>query len=110
MDGRTPAIAAETPPPIAMLQLISGFWISRCTYVAAKLGIADLIKDGPKTAAELAAATDTDEPSLFRCLRALASVGVLSHNSDNRFATTPLLETLRSGLSSDARGRDRITV
>ncbi len=103
MDGQKPAMAAETPPPIAMLQLISGFWISRCTYVVAKLGIADLLKDEPKTAAELAAATDTDEPSLFRCLRALASVGVLSHNADNRFATTPLLATLRSDVPGSLR-------
>jgi ubiquinone/menaquinone biosynthesis C-methylase UbiE len=103
MDRQKPAMATETPPPIAMLQLISGFWISRCIYIAAKLGIADLVKDGPKTAAELAAATDTDEPSLFRCLRALASVGVLNHNSDNRFATTPLLETLRSDLPGSLR-------
>jgi hypothetical protein len=103
MDGQKTAMVTETPPPIAMLQLISGFWISRCIYIAAKLGIADLVKVEPKTAAELAAATDTDEPSLFRCLRALASVGVLSHNSENRFATTPLLETLRSDLPGSLR-------
>ena len=44
------AAPKEMPPPMAMLQLISGFWVSRCTYVAAKLGIPDLLKDGPKTA------------------------------------------------------------
>jgi hypothetical protein len=104
MDGQKPAMAtAEVPPPIAMLQLISGFWISRCIYVAAKLGIPDLVKDEPKNAAELAAATGTDAPSLFRVMRALASVGVLSQDADNRFAITPLSETLRSDIRGSLR-------
>ena len=77
-----------------MLQIISGFWISRAVYVIGKLGIPDLLQSGPKTAAELAAATDTHAPSLFRILRALASVGVLSSAGDGRFAQTPLSETL----------------
>jgi O-methyltransferase domain/Dimerisation domain len=76
-----------------MLQIISGFWISRAVYVIAKLGIPDLLKSGPKTADELASATNTHGPSLFRILRALASVGVLS-SADGRFALTPISETL----------------
>lgn len=76
-----------------MLQIISGFWISRAVYVIAKLGIPDLLKSGPKTAEELAAATRTHAPSLYRVLRALASVGVLESH-DRQFAQTPLSETL----------------
>ena len=34
-------ISAEISPPVAMLQLIAGFWVSRAIYIAAKLGIAD---------------------------------------------------------------------
>ena len=78
---------------IQMLQIISGFWISRAVYVIAKLGIPDLLKPGPKTADELAATTNMHAPSLFRILRALASVGVLN-SADGRFALTPLSETL----------------
>ena len=77
-----------------MLQIISGFWISRAVYVIAKLGIPDLLKSGPKTAEELASATSTHAPSLFRILRALVSVGVLSAAEGGRFAQTPLSETL----------------
>jgi hypothetical protein len=76
-----------------MLQIISGFWISRSIYVIAKLGIPDLLKSGPKTAGELASATNMHAPSLFRIMRALASVGVLSSEGE-RFALTPLSETL----------------
>jgi len=77
-----------------MLQIISGFWISRGVYVIAKLGIPDLLKSGPKTAEELAEATKMHAPSLFRILRALASVGVLSSANGGRFAQTPVSETL----------------
>lgn len=77
-----------------MLQIISGFWISRAVYVIAKLGIPDLLKSGPKTAEELASATGTHAPSLFRILRALVSVGVLSADEGGRFAQTPVSETL----------------
>lgn len=92
----------EKPPPIQMLELISGFWISRCIYIVAKLGLADLLNDGPKSVSELAAATDSHEPSLFRVLRALATVGVLTQTGD-RFGSTPLLETLRSDVPGSIR-------
>jgi hypothetical protein len=85
-----------------MLQLMSGFWISRCIYITAKLGLADLVKDGLKMAADLAAATNTHPPSLFRVLRALASVGVLTQDED-RFGDTPLLQTLRSEVPGSLR-------
>jgi hypothetical protein len=94
MEGTT-ATAREIPPPIQMLQLISGFWIARCIYVVAKLGLADLIKDQPQTADDLAAATGAHGPSLFRVLRALASVGVITQDDRNRFGGTPLSDTLR---------------
>ncbi len=103
MNAQTAVATSEVPPPIAMLQLISGFWISRCIYVAAKLGIADLVKNESKTAAELAAATGTDEPSLFRVMRALASVGVFSQDAEGRFAITALSETLRSDIRGSLR-------
>lgn len=99
MEAQTAAVK-EIPPPIQMLQIISGFWVARCVYVAAKLGIADLINDEPKTADELANATGTHGPSLFRVLRALAGVGVITQDSDNRFGGTALSQTLCSGPGS----------
>src|SRR5438045_2312741 len=54
------AIAALiVPAPIAMCQMISGFWVSRAIYIVAKLGIADYLHKQPKTADELAAITNT---------------------------------------------------
>jgi SAM-dependent methyltransferase len=94
---------AQVPPPIAMLQLISGFWISRGIYITAKLGLADLVKDGAKTADDLAAATKAHGSALFRVLRALASVGIFTHDEQNRFGDTPLLQTLRSDVPGSLR-------
>src|ERR1041385_1798366 len=92
-----PAKEQTTNQPNAqeqMLQIISGFWISRAVFIIAKLGIPDLLKSGPKTAEELAEATKVHAPSLFRIMRALASVGVLSSADGGRFAQTPVSETL----------------
>jgi hypothetical protein len=62
----------------------------------AKLGIADLLSSGPRTASDLAAETHCDSDSLYRFLRALASAGILSESESRRFALTPLSEILRS--------------
>ena len=84
----------QVPAPIQMLQIVLNFWTSRGVHVVAKLGIADLLKSGPKTAAELAESTGAHAPSLYRLLRALASTGFLSAEADNRFGLTPLSELL----------------
>lgn len=97
------AKSKEIPPPIAMLQLISGFWISRCIYVAAKLGIPDLLEDGPKTSEELATKTETHAPSLFRLLRALAAVDILTQSKEGGFGNTPVSETLRTDIPGSLR-------
>ncbi|HWB27858.1 MAG TPA: methyltransferase [Chitinophagaceae bacterium] len=86
------------PPPVQMLQLITGFWTSCCIYAAAKLNIADLLAEKPQTAEQLAAATQTHAPSLYRVLRALASIGIFSKNADGVFSITPLGGTLQSNV------------
>jgi ubiquinone/menaquinone biosynthesis C-methylase UbiE len=64
--------------------------------VAAKLGLADLVEKGPKNSQELAQVTHTHAPSLYRLLRALASVGVFAEDAEHRFGLTPLAECLLS--------------
>lgn len=91
------ATAMETLPPDAqLLQLVSGAFISSAVYAAAKLGIADLLADGPQSTAFLAEKTTTDERSLYRVLRALASVGAFAEVDSRTFANTPMTESLRS--------------
>ena len=81
--------------------MATAYWISRAIYVAAELGIADVLKDGAKPAEEIAAATGTHAPALRRVLRSLASVGLFSTDSQGRFSLTPL----GASLQSDAPGR-----
>jgi hypothetical protein len=98
------APAPETIPPDAQLmQLVSGAFVSAAIYTAAKLGIADLLTDGPKTAAKLAEETEMDERSLYRLLRSLASVGVFSEVESKTFTNTPMTETLRSDAPRSTR-------
>jgi hypothetical protein len=97
------AHAMELPPPVAMLQMIQGFWVSRAVYVAAKLGIPDLINEGPRSSQELAQATGTHAGSLYRVLRALDSVGVFAEDSEGRFSLTPLGATLRTDVPGSLR-------
>ena len=95
--------SAAEAPHFAMLQMVVGFWVSRAIYVAAKLGLADLVKDRPKTADEIARLTGTHAPSLYRVLRALASVGVFADDGQGRFTQTPLSETLRGDTPGSLR-------
>lgn len=74
---------------------------SQAVYTAAKLGISDLLADGPKTAEALAEATDTHAPSLRRLLRLLVSVGVFVEESDGRFRSNELGDALQNGHSGD---------
>jgi len=76
--------------------------VTQAVYVAAKLGIADLVKEGAETVESLAERTGAHGPSLGRLLRALASLGVFS-DEDGRFANTPLSETLRSDRPDSVR-------
>jgi len=94
------------PPQQQLIQMAWAHQISALVRVAAHLKLADHLADGPKTAAELATATETHAPSLYRVMRTLASLGVFSEDSQHRFSQTALSEPLRS----DVPGSMRTTV
>ncbi|MGH2398048.1 MAG: methyltransferase [bacterium] len=89
--------------PTSLMEMLRGYQVSQAIYVAAKLGIADLVKDGPKRSAELAEATGTDARSLYRFLRALASRGVFAEDAAGRFGLTPLAELLQTDVPGSMR-------
>src|SRR5947208_9114216 len=95
--------AENLPPHVQLIQTGTSYWISRILYAAAALGLADQLAAGPKSAAELAGATGTHGPSLHRLMRALAGLGVLTERDGQRFALTPLGESLKSGAPGSAR-------
>jgi hypothetical protein len=97
-------VNANSPPPsLTLLQMAAGSWISQAIHVAAKLGIADLLADAPKSRSELAVATETNELNLYRVLRTLCSVGVFCEGEDGYFSLTPLAECLRTGVPGSVR-------
>jgi len=95
--------AQELPPPFALFRMVTGYYASRAIHVAAKLGIADLLAEGPRGCDELAEATGTHADSLRRLLRLLASAGVFIEEEDGQFALTPIGACLRSGVPGSMR-------
>lgn len=82
---------------------MTGYWVSQAIYVAAKLGLADLVKHGPRTADDMASEIAVHPHALYRLLRALASVGIFAENSQKRFSLTPLADRLRSDVPQSQR-------
>lgn len=97
--GRT----EETPPHSQLIQMAMAHWVSRVVYLAAKLALADRLADGAKTADELAGPTGTHAPSLYRLMRTLTHLGILTEHASRRFALTPLGEALKTGAPGSAR-------
>jgi SAM-dependent methyltransferase len=95
--------APELPPRLALFQLVTSHYVSRAIYVAAKLGIADLLAEGPRRYQDLAAATGTNGPALNRLLRLLVSAGVFAEKAAGSFSLTPMGEYLRSGTAGSYR-------
>ena len=77
-------------------QLVWGKATTQCLFVAAKLGIADLLAEGPRPVDELAAATQSNAEALYRVLRLLASLEVFVELEPRRFGLTPLAELLQA--------------
>lgn len=92
-----------TSPQNQLARLLNGYWQTQAIYVAAKLGIADLLQQGPQSPEELANATGSHVPSLFRLLRALASLGVFAEDEAGRFGLTPMAEFLQTGVPGSKR-------
>lgn len=70
---------------------------------AALLGVADHLAEGPRTVAELAQATGSDELKLYRLLRLLASRGVFHEDESGRFELTAAAEFLRTDIPQSLR-------
>src|SRR5881397_1240012 len=106
MESNVQVRVEALPSHVQLIQMGTAYWVSRIVYAAAKLGLADHLAGGPKSAAELAPQTQTHETSLHRLMRALAGLGILSEEVNYRFKLTPLGEALKA----DAPGSARATI
>jgi hypothetical protein len=94
-----------TGPQVELLRLAYGAQVAQIVYVAAKLGLADLVKDGPRPAADLAATAGVDAPSLRRILRALVSLGVFAEAAGESFSLTEMGQYLRADRADSVQPR-----
>jgi hypothetical protein len=81
---------AAADPSAELMRLINSYQVSQALHVAATLGVADQLKDGPKASASLAQACGAHPRSLYRLLRALAAVGVFEELDGKAFGLTPM--------------------
>ncbi|GHE89645.1 methyltransferase [Amycolatopsis deserti] len=89
-------MAADPPDEfVELIRIARAHQLARALSVAAELGVADLLRDGPRSTGELAATTRTHAPSLYRLLRALASLGIFHEDAGQRFGLTAMGEYLR---------------
>jgi hypothetical protein len=94
---------AEPTSAVVLVQMAQGFMVAKALQAAAVLGIADLVADGPRSVADLAAATSTNEVSLGRLLRALASRDIFRRDETGMYLNTTLSEALRRDVAGSVR-------
>jgi len=80
------------------MRLINGFRVTQAIHVAAVLGVADLLKDGPRASDDIAAATATEPDAMYRLLRALAAEHIFEEQADRTFGLTPMGDLLRTDI------------
>jgi O-methyltransferase domain len=82
---------------LQLQQMIMGFRVTQLLHVAATLSLADLLEAGPRSATSLAIRTGCCPDALYRILRALSNIGVVSELPEQEFKLTSLGEHLRTG-------------
>jgi DNA-binding transcriptional ArsR family regulator len=91
-----------------LLRLVDGFRVTQTIYACVDLGIPDLLADGERTADDLADASGADPSTLYRLLRALASLGIVHEGDERTFSLTELGRPLRSDVPSSLNGWVRL--
>ena len=92
----SPACHSYSSATMTLLHMAAGGWIGQAVHVAAKLGIADVLENGPKTPPQIATVTGSHPEALHRLLRMLAGLGIFEEDAEGRFGLTALADGLRS--------------
>jgi O-methyltransferase domain len=95
-DGAPPS----EPPQLQVMRLGLGYQTTALVYTFTKLGLADHLADGSKSANDLAKLTGAHPEALLRFLRASAAFGLCTILDPETFGESPLTECLRSGPKS----------
>jgi hypothetical protein len=103
-DGGAEAHVSAGSAGRSLGDLLNGYQDTALLYVAAKLGLADLLANGSKTSDELAVMTGAHAPSLHRILRGLVIVGIC-FEEEERFGLSRLGDALRTGVEGSRRNQ-----
>lgn len=87
----------------ALGRLIGGYRAIHIIGMVARLGIADRLAGGPKSADEIAALVGADGPALSRLLRALVGLGLFAQDPAGRFGLTAAGSYLRDDVPGSQR-------
>ena len=96
-------MSSQATPGAVLINLTTGHWTAQMLRVVSELSIADLLKDGPRSSADLAAAANANEDALYRVLRALASQGVFEESGHRVFSQTAMSALLRADIPGSLR-------
>jgi predicted O-methyltransferase YrrM len=90
------SMSTVSAPRDLLVRLMDGYLSTQMLYVAVRLGIVDVLLDGPRTSVDLAAVVAAAPGPLHRLLRGLVMEGLLSEQPDGRFALTEAGRLLRA--------------
>jgi hypothetical protein len=99
-DGAPAAVSASQH----VARLMDGYLITQMLYVAARLGIAEALMDGPRDGDAVAHAVGAQPDAVRRLLRGLAAEGILDERPDGCFGLTDLGTCLRGDVPGSQRG------
>jgi hypothetical protein len=86
----------QIPNVLRIIEHLNGYYISQCLMVAAELGIADILRDGPVSVERISLQTEVNQDSLHRMLSALCKVGVFEEGQTGQFSNNELSAVLTS--------------
>jgi SAM-dependent methyltransferase len=101
-------LGAERAARARLVEMINGPWVAQSLYVAAKLGLADMV-DGATRSDDLAADLEVDAAALYRVMRGLASIGVFRETEPGTFTLAALGECLRTAAPGSVRAYATLT-
>lgn len=94
------------PPAERIEEILLGPARLQALYVAVRLGIPDMVKDGPRSSTLLASSAGVHPEALHRLMRFLVADGVFALAEGGRFGSTPLSDAL----TMDAPGGYRLQI
>ena len=88
---------SELSPETRLWNMLRGALTTKALGIAADLGVAEQLGDGPRDVAAIAEQSGADPQTLHRILRALASDGVFAEEAPGVYRNTESSDLLRAG-------------